>query len=411
MHALRIVFMQAYVYKARDEKGKLVKGITNADSELDLASRLNKQGFVLTFAKVTSQRAVRKSYLKTGRLSANELLQFTSQLAISLDSGVNLLTSLEDLSDGAPTAKIKNIIESIGRNVESGRSFRDALADYPESFPKLYVAIVGAGENTGKLPLVLNDLTKLLEWQLELNAKIKEASIYPLILFIVMILVVGVLVTVVIPKFEPMFADLKLNLPLPTQIIMSTSRIIRKFWWIGILLIVAFITTFKFIGSNEKGQREIDKLKLKLPLAGNLLEKIILSRFCHTFALALRSGVNVFTALGIASEVTGNRYVESSIIKARDYVNVGEKISTSLKMAGNFPHLVIRMINIGEQTGTLSDSLEKVNQYYDKEVPATIKRMFSIFEPMMIVIMGAVVGGIAISVFLPLMQVISKVGD
>ncbi len=403
--------MQAYAYKARDEKGKLVKGVTTAESEFDLSGRLTKQGLVLTFAKVTTLRAKAAPLQRVSRLSIIELYQFTSQLAISLDSGVNLLSSLEDLSTGLPNLKVKKIIETISRNVETGRSLKDALSDYPESFPKLYTSIIGAGESTGKLPLVLNDLTKLLEWQIDLSSRIKEASIYPLVLFVTMLLVVVALVTMVIPKFEPMFKDMGVALPLPTQIIMNSSHIVRSYWWLGLLLAVAAFVALKFISSKEKGQREIDKYKLKLPIAGTLLEKIVLSRFCHTFALALRSGVNVFAALGIASEVTGNKHVESMIVKARDYVNVGEKISTSLQMAGNFPHLVIRMINIGEQTGTLSDSLEKVNQFYDKEVPAAIKKMFALFEPMMIVFMGVVVGGIAMSVFLPLMQVVSKVGE
>jgi type IV pilus assembly protein PilC len=169
------------------------------------------------------------------------------------------------------------------------------------------------------------------------------------------------------------------------------------------------------VGLTEKGRYKLDRFKLKIPVIGDLLTKIALSRFCHTFSLALRSGVNVFNALGIASDVTGNRYLQSSISKARDYVNVGEKISTSLELAskdagGKFPDIVVRMINVGEQSGSLADTLQKVNEYYDKEVPATVKKMFALMEPLMILFMGVVVGGIALSVFLPLTKLITTVG-
>lgn len=408
--------MQSYAYTARDERGKLVKGTLSCESELSLTGVLRQKGLVLTSAKPViviggAGKTVGGKSRKKGHLNSVELLNLTTQMAISLDSGVPLLASLKDLVEGTPSPKIKTIVEDIVRSVESGRSFKDALNDHPKSFPKLYISIVGAGESTGKLPLVLNDLAKLIDWQLDLGSRIKEASIYPVILFSTMIMVVTVLVTVVIPKFEPMFAELKVALPLPTQVVMGLSRFSRNYWWVAVLTGIISVVTYNIANSKEKGRYIIDKWKLKLPLAGPLLEKVALSRFCHTFALSLRSGVNVFSALGIASEVTGNAYFEKLVVKARDYVNVGEKISTALKMSGKFPYLVVRMIAVGEQTGSLSESLERVNQFYDKEVPAAIKKMFALFEPLMIVFMGVVVGGIAMSVFLPLIKIIGSIGE
>lgn len=405
--------MPTYTYKARDNSGKPIKGILDADDEQDLSSRLKKIGYFLTSAKpiiVLGKRSEQKLKHK-GHLSSQELLNITTQIAISLDSGVTLLTSLNDLAESTEQKTIKAIVEDIAHRVESGTSLKDALLEHPRSFSMLYCSIIGAGEGTGKLPYVLNDLAKLLEWQLELKARITEASIYPMILFVVMIVVVCVLVGVVIPKFEPMFADMGASLPLPTKVMLEVSKVFRKFWWVMAILVAGGIAALKVAMTKEKGRRKIDMWKLKLPIMGDLMNKVALSRFCHTFALALRSGVNVFSALGIASEVTGNKHLEASVVKARDYVNVGEKISTALQMSGKFPHLVIRMIAVGEQTGTLSDTLEKVNQYYDKEIPSTIKRIFALMEPMMIIVMGVVVSGIALSVFLPLTQMISKVGD
>jgi type IV pilus assembly protein PilC len=403
--------MANYNYKARDDAGKLVKGIMAAEDELDLSGRLRRMGYFLTSAKVASSSKQTFVSAKMGHLKPVDVLHFTTQIAISLDAGVPLLTVLRDMGMTSPEKKLKAVVEDIARRVESGCTLKEALSAHPRSFSTLFVSIIGAGESTGKLSFALNDLSKLIEWQLELESKIKEASIYPIILFIAMIGVVTVLMATVIPKFEPLFKELDVALPLVTLIVLKVS----KLWWVPFVMAVFLIAILFIVSLTEKGRYRLDKFKLKIPVLGSLMNKIALSRFCHTFSLALRSGVNVFNALSIASEVTGNRYIKHSVSRARDYVNVGEKISTSLELAGKdsgekFPDIVIRMINVGEQSGALADTLEKVNQYYDKEVPATVKKMFALMEPMMILIMGVLVGGIALSVFLPLTKLISAVG-
>ena len=402
--------MQNYSYQARDDAGKLIRGVMPAENEMDLASRLRNMNYFLTAVKsvaIVSSKAEDKG----GHLSQVEVLNFTNQLAISLDAGVPLLAVFKDLSVNIPQKKVRIVVEDIAHRVESGCTFKEALAMHPRSFSKLYVSIIGAGESTGKLPFVLNDLARLIEWQLEIQAKVTEASIYPIILFCAMIGVVTVLMAAVIPKFEPMFKDLNVELPIATQIVLGASKI----WWIPFLVFGLGAVFWFIIGLTSKGRYQLDKFKLSLPVIGDLLTKISLSRFCHTFSLALRSGVNVFNALGMASEVTGNSFIEASVSKAKDYVNVGEKISTSMELAGNssgckFPNIIIRMISVGEQSGSLAETLEKVNQFYDKEVPSTVKKIFSLMEPLMILFMGVVVGGIALSVFLPLTKLVSAVG-
>jgi type IV pilus assembly protein PilC len=402
--------MANYSYLARDDAGKLVKGVMSAENELDLANRLRTMGFFLTQVK-SAPNVSKKNEAKGGHLNQVEVLNFTNQISISLEAGVPLLTVLKDLGMNTQQKKLKYVVEDIAHRVESGCTFKEALAMHPHSFNKLFISIIGAGESTGKLSFALNDLAKLIEWQLDLEAKVKEASIYPIVLFCAMIGVVTVLMAVVIPKFEPMFKDLNVELPLATQVVMFASKI----WWAPFVVIGIVSAIWISIGLTPKGRYQLDKFKLTLPVVGDLLTKISLSRFCHTFALALRSGVNVFNALGIAAEVTGNNFIESSVSKARDYVNVGEKISTSMELSGKdsgckFPDIVIRMINVGEQSGSLADTLDKVNQFYDKEVPSTVKKLFSLMEPVMILMMGLVVGGIAMSVFLPLTKLISAVG-
>jgi type IV pilus assembly protein PilC len=404
--------MPNFSYRARDNAGKEMKGILGAQDEVDLGNQLNKLGCFLISAKEVSIAAGKgpAASRHLTHLGAVEVLNFTTQLAISIDAGIPLLSALRDLSVGNPNKKMKTMLEDLSRKVESGISFKEALASHPMVFSKLYLSIVGAGESTGKLSFVLSDLAKLLDWQLEMQAKIKEASIYPVMLFVVMVGVVAVLVGVVIPKFEPMFAELGVSLPMPTLIVLGISQAFRKFWWLMLISGIGIVLGLKMYGKTEQGGYVLDRFKLKLPIFGTLLIKIALSRFCHTFSLALRSGVAVFNAMGIASEVMGNKYFEKSIKKAQDYVNAGERISTALESSGQFPSLVIRMISVGEQTGALSEVLEKVNQFYDKEVPAAIKKIFAMFEPLMIITMGVVVGGIAVSVFLPLISIISKIG-
>jgi type IV pilus assembly protein PilC len=402
--------MANYSYLARDDAGKQVKGVMSAETELDLANRLRTMGYFLTSVK-SAAKISKKDEAKGGHLNQVEVLNFTNQISISLEAGVPLLTVLKDLGINTQQKNLKYVVEDIAHRVESGCTFKEALAMHPHSFNKLFISIIGAGESTGKLSFALNDLAKLIDWQLDLEAKMKEASIYPIILFVAMIGVVTVLMAMVIPKFEPMFNDLNVELPLATQIVMGASKI----WWVPFVVIGIAAGVWISIGMTPKGRYQLDKFKLTLPIVGDLLTKISLSRFCHTFSLALRSGVNVFNALGIASEVTGNSFIESSVSKARDYVNVGEKISTSMELSGKdsgckFPDIVIRMINVGEQSGSLAETLDKVNNFYDKEVPSTVKKLFSLMEPLMILIMGIVVGGIALSVFLPLTKLISAVG-
>lgn len=402
--------MQNYAYKARDTYGKIVRGTMMADDEINLANKISNLGYFLVDQKIISEEKAADATRKLSRMKPKELLNFTYQLATLLDAGVPLIEALRDLARDEPKENLQKIIDSLRYNVEAGSSLKDALSTQPSSFPTLYTSIVGAGENTGKLSICLNDLAVLLDWQMELGAKVKEAATYPIILFCVMLGVVAVLVLKTIPTFEPIFKELGASLPPPTQFVLDLSHFARKTWYIilgaGILLVIGY----KFYGSNPKGRYWLDSLKLKLPLVGELLRKITLSRFCHTLSLTLRSGTNILTALDLASGVVGNSRIQRLVLKARDAVNVGEKLGTSFQVSGEFPPMVIRMIKVGEQSGDISQSLDKVNHFYDREVPATIKKMFAFFEPAMIVFMAVVVGGIAIAIFLPMFKMAEVIG-
>ncbi len=401
--------MENYSYTARDDYGKEVRGAMMADNEIDLANKINNLGYFLVRYKILSGGHIKVSS-KLGRIKIKELLNFSMHLATLLDAGVPLATALRDLAQDEEKETVQKIIDDIRFHVESGLSLKDSLLVHPSSFPKLYTAIVGAGENTGKLSVCLNDLCSLLSWQIELRTKMKEAATYPIILFVVMLGVVTLLVVKVIPTFEPMFKDMGVALPIPTQVVLNISHFVRNGWYYIIGSVIFTVVGYKVIQANPKGRYQLDTLKLKFPLFGPLARKVALSRFCHTFALGLKSGVNLLTSLEFASEVVHNSRLQRSVIKARDSINVGEKLATSFKVSEEFPPLIVRMIGVGEQSGTLPQALDKVNQFYDREIPATIRTIFALFEPMMIVFMALVVGGIAIAIFLPMFRMVEIIG-
>lgn len=401
--------MQNYAYKARDNFGKVVRGTMMADDEINLANKISNLGYFLVGQKIISQEKAAAAK-RLGRMKLRELLNFTYHLNTLLDAGVPLVAALRDLSRDEPKENLQKIIDDLRYNVEAGSSLKDALTKQPGSFPKLFTSITGAGESTGKLSICLNDLANLLDWQMELGAKVKEAATYPVILFCVMLGVVALLMLKTVPTFEPIFKELGASLPAPTQFILDLSHFARKAWHIIFGAVILLIIGYNVYGSNPKGRYKIDSLKLKLPLLGELLRKITLSRFCHTLSLTLRSGTNILTALDLASEVVGNSRIQQLVLKARDAVNVGEKLGDAFQVSGEFPPMVIRMIRVGEQSGDISQSLDKVNHFYDREVPASIKKMFAFFEPAMIVFMAVVVGGIAIAIFLPMFKMAEVIG-
>lgn len=401
--------MQKYSYVARDERGKVIKGIMIAENDVELANKISNLGYFLTNFKLSEDTAA-ATKLKTPEMKPKEVIQFTIQLATLIDAGLPLLEGLRDLAREAANERIQRIIDDIRYRVESGNSLKDALSSHPKSFSRLYLAIIGAGETSGNLAQVLNDLCALLEWQMELRTKIKEAATYPTILFCVMVGVVTLLVVKVIPAFEPIFEQAGVDLPLPTKLVLDVSHFVRDFWYILVGGSILTFLGYKFYNATEKGHYRIDSLKLRMPLFGQLLRKIALSRFTHTFALGFKAGINLLTCLDIARDTSGNARIQRAIEKARDSVNVGEKLATSLQMTGEFSPMVVRMIGVGEQTGALSQSLLKVGSFYDKEVASTVKRIFTLIEPIMIVIMGVVVGGIALSVFLPMFKLAQIIG-
>ena len=402
--------MPTYNYSARDFSGHKITDILQAKDEAELNERLRRMGYIVTRVKVVKEGTAESSSNRPEKMGAKALLNFTIYLSSLLNAGVPLLPSLSSLSKGAEDQRVQRVINELHQRVKSGSSLKEAMSDNPAAFPKLYTAILGAGESSGELGKTLDSLAGYLEWQMDLRSKVKEAATYPIILFSVMILAITILMLRVVPTFEELFAEIGTGLPLPTQIILGVSAFMKQFWHILLLGIGGLILVYKLYRRTSLGHYNIDSWRLKLPLFGPIFKKVALSRFCHTMSLSLASGVNLLSALDSGAEVVGNERLSQSIIKAKKSVNVGEKLAFSLSINKEFPSIIITMIRVGEESGNLPQAFAKVNQFYDKEVPAAIKKFFALLEPSMIIFMGVVVGGIALSVILPLVKLVGSIG-
>jgi len=399
--------MSSFTYKAKDEQGRTIKGTMIAPNEDQLAISLDQMGLYLITAKKTK---VPESYLSWERVKRKDLITFSVHLSTTLSAGIPILQALQDLIEQTEKPKFKKVIEDISRNIQAGNSFSEALAKHPKVFSELYVSIVKAGETTGNVDKVLDDLVTFLEWQESLATDVKQATIYPAFILLAVISLIVLLMTFVFPRFTVIFERTNVPLPLPTRVVMSISHFTTSYWFIIVLIVIALILSHRLVVRTPRGRYFFDKLKLKLPVFGNLMRKIALSRFSHHFGTLLKAGVEIYHSLMVTEKVVGNSVIANAISNARDYISAGEKLSESLKKGNEFPSMVIRMISIGESSGSLDKTLGKVSQYYDREVPVTIKKVFAVFEPIVIAMLAMIVLGMALSMFLPLYQMLNLVG-
>ena len=402
--------MPTYQYKSIDSNGKYYKGNLKVSSESEIESLLSEKGQTL----VSVQEAVKKQQLfsstgKVSKIKNSALISFTYQLGTYVDSGVPLLSALYDLSKTPEDPFLSSVVFDIYSMIEKGFSFEEALKSYPKIFDNLYVGAVRSGETTGHLAEVLKYLSNYLEWQAAIKTQVIQAMVYPAVLLVAIGGAVIILVTFVFPKFVGMFEGLDMGIPASTEMLMWLSRTVRSQWKVIILGTATVLIAFKVYLKTSQGRLIFDSLKLKIPIFGILLKKVAVSRFAHTFSMALRSGIDVLRALDLCITVVGNRVLELDISAIRDKVNIGENLANAFKESIGFPPLVTRMISVGESSGTLDDTVRKVSEYYDSEVPKTISRVFSLMEPLLLVVMGLGVGFVAFSIFVPMFNMVNVV--
>ncbi len=397
--------MPSFTYTARDAKGDLKTATIDAANREDVVQQLRR--LRMNVVKVEEQT---KSKPKTsGKIAMRDIVIFTRQFSTMINSGLPLVQALDILSKQTESASLAAVTRQVVFDVESGHTVADALAKHPNAFTDLYVNMVAAGEAGGILDTILMRLASFMEKNDALVRKVKGAMIYPGVIMSVAGIAIVVLLIFVIPVFQGMFASVGLALPLPTQIVIGMSNLFKGYWWAfgggGYLIQYGLKKYYK----THNGQLVIDRLMLKAPVLGDVLRKSAVSRFTRTLGTLISSGVSILDGLEITAKTAGNRVISDAIMASRASIAGGDTISAPLAKSAVFPPMVISMIAVGEQTGGLDEMLAKIADFYDEEVDAAVSGLLALLEPIMIVFLGVVVGGMVVAMYLPIFDMINAV--
>jgi type IV pilus assembly protein PilC len=401
--------MPAYKWEGKTGKGAVKKGEMEGANEAAIRISLRQQNIIPT--KISAKgREFKISLPFKKKVKQRSIAIFTRQLATMIDAGLPLVQSLEILATQQEDKTFKDIIRGIREDVEAGSTFAGALKKHPTTFDDLFTNLVVAGEEGGILDTILTRLCSYIEKAEALKKKVKSALVYPATIVGVAVIVVGILMIFVIPVFEAMFKSAGQNLPLPTLITLTISKLIKKYVVIIIPGMILFVYLFKKYYETDKGKTIFDQLLLKLPVFGPLFQKIAVARFSRTLGTLVSSGVPILDGLNIVSKASGNKIIEAAILNARASIREGETIAEPLGRSGNFPPMVIQMISVGESTGALDSMLSKIADFYEEEVDVAVGNLTSLLEPFLMVFLGVVIGGVVISMYLPIFNMAAAVG-
>jgi type IV pilus assembly protein PilC len=415
--------MAGFTYKAKRASGEIVTGSVNAQNEQEAVAELRRQGMVvisMTAPKRAGQAGGKPSFwsmsLSSGkgrpggrvRLKTSDMVVFTRQLATMVGAGIPLVEAIEILSEQAPTPSFRRVLEQVATDVRSGKDLSQALSQHPKVFTDLYINMVKAGEASGQLDIVLNRLAEYQEAIANLKSEIKSAMTYPVVSLVLVLGITLFLLIFIIPKFEEMFYSMNVELPKLTKGLLATSLFLKRnvlIWGIGAVVgVVALLSFLK----TERGQWVRDWVLLKVPIFGPLFSKVAISRFSRTFSTLIQSGVPILGSLEIVSQTAGNKIVARAINDASESVRQGETLGQPLAESGVFPLMVTRMISVGEKTGALESLLEKISDFYDQQVKVTVESLTSLIEPVLIAVMGFLVGGMVMAIFLPIFKMVGS---
>lgn len=401
-----------YSYKAKRLDGEVVSGVLEADNRKAVVMRLQQiQVFPIAIEREkASGLSLDLGKLSMGRISRKDILTFTRQLSDLLNAGLPLARSLEVLCRQTPNPKMLAIVRSMNSDVVEGLPFSTALKKHGRVFPDLYCAMVHAGEAGGSLDGVLKRLAQFLENEAETRAKIVTAMTYPMMMVVVMVGVVGILFTVVIPKFQTMFEDAEAALPASTMILMGVSEFVRDYWYIALIAFGAGGFLLRQYMRTESGREQIDILKIKIPLLKDLVMKREVAKFARTLGTLLHNGVNILSALSITEQVIGNRVLAKDVHKMGQEIREGQRLSDRMEKSELFPPIAVNMVAVGEETGELETTLGRVADSFEAETDRVIKTITTLLEPIMIVIMAVVVGFIVFSMIMPIFNLSSALG-
>lgn len=397
--------VNTYQYSVKDKKGSSINGLLEAGSENEAAEILHKKDFIVVSIQLAAQKSAKQQRSKDKGVKLEDLVIFSRQLATMIDAGIPLVQALSILGEQIENANLKNVVNLVRHDIEAGVSFCDALAKHPAVFSELFINMSKAGEASGMLDEVLDRLAAYLENTASLIRKVRSSLVYPAVVITMAILITLVLLLKVVPTFKGIFDSLGGQLPVPTLILIGISDLLRRYFLIavGIFVIVGFLLK-KYI-NTESGRYNFDALQLKVPVLGQLFRKVAIAKFSRTFATLIKSGVSALNALDIVAKTSGNKVIEKVILSTRDSVREGESISRPLSKSMVFPPMVCRMIGVGEQTGQLEKMLSKIADFYDEQVDAAVAGLTSMIEPLVIAVLGVIIGGIVISLFLPIFKI------
>ncbi|HUU30151.1 MAG TPA: type II secretion system F family protein [archaeon] len=397
--------MPVYVWKARTVKGEAQSGEFTAASPQEVIGHLRRKRLIVLSVN-PKPKEIKLSF--GGSVKTKDIVLFSRQFATMINSGLPLVQCLSILSQQAENPKLKETINSVRVDVEGGNSLADSLQKFPKLFSNLFVSMVRAGETGGILDTIMLRLSEYLEKNDAIVRKIKGAMIYPAVVFTAAIGCVVILLVFVIPIFAKMFKDLDMELPLPTKIVVNLSGFLMGYWWAVLLLVVGSIVGLKQYKKTQKGELVIDSLMLKVPVLGDLIRKSSVARFTRTLGTLISSGVSILHALEVTARTSGNRVVHDAVMNSRVSISGGETITKPLKEAQVFPPMVIQMINVGEQTGGLDSMLVKIADFYEEEVDTAVEALTAALEPVMIVFLGIIVGGMVVAMYLPIFELITQ---
>lgn len=402
--------MPVYLWRGKDRHNKKKKGEMEAPTEEAVNSELIRRKIKQTKIKLKPKDIFENVAFMQPKVKQADIIIFCRQFSTMIDAGLPIIQCLDILYSQNENKTFKNILKEIKGNVESGQTFAEALKKYPKQFDDLFVNMIAAGEAGGILDSILRRLSAYMEKAAKLKAKIKGGMTYPIVTIVIAIIVIAIIMVFVIPVFEEMFEGMGSALPVPTQIVVMMSRFVKS----NILYIIGFIGVLIFIirrfYKTEKGQVLMDDLFLRLPLFGPLIRKAAVSKFTRTMGTMLSSGVAILDALEIVAKTAGNKTIEKAVYETRTAIAEGRTISDPLSESGVFPSMVCQMIAVGESTGALDSMLTKIADFYDEEVDQAVENMTALIEPFMLVFLGVVIGGLVVSMYLPIFKMAAALG-
>jgi type IV pilus assembly protein PilC len=399
--------MAVYTWKGKNKYGDAVAGERVGASIDDVARSLQKEQIQI-LSVAPKRRVPSIPFLKREKVRMKELAVYSRQLSVLIDAELPLIQSLGILSEQQKNKYFKKVIETIKDDVEAGSTLHQAKRKHPKVFDDLYCNLVGSGEQSGSLDVMLRRLAEYIEKTVKLRAKVKQAMIYPVGIVIFAVVVATFLLWKVIPVFVSIFIELGAELPLLTAVIVKLSKFVQNYIFFMFLGIIAFVLLFRYYRKTPQGRWTVDRVLLKLPLFGKLLDKVAISRVTRTLATLISGGVPMLESLKITSSTAGNVLIEKQIMETRRLVSEGKTLHESLKEAGKFPLMMTQMVNVGEATGTLDEMLTKLANFYDEEVEASVAAMLSVMEPILLIFVGGIVGSLVISMYLPIFSLMGK---